>query len=515
MKYKENPVTIEKIIKLKDSDLLLVNPEYQRGEMWELFQKKMFIDTILRGYPLPTIFLHKKTKTVPDLLSGNQETSTKYEIIDGQQRISAIYEYIHGEYELLDPANPEQVRFPNFMQKQPCDWKGERFDQLKQEFREQLLKTEISSIVIESEENSDNETRDLFIRLQAGSALNDQEKRDAWPGNFTNFILHVGGKEKLMGCVGNDFFPKIMNINRSTGRGTVRLIAAQMYKLYDSFIESRSFSSIKKEGINEFYRIHIDFDGESEKAKDFLKCLDILKKIFESDMSPKMKNHQIFHLLILVASLLKDSYVQKKWQHGLKEAHEEFSKKLAEAQTLKDDEERGKNEYWIHYGQYIRTNADNPEVMNRRHIFFIEKMSEYMREKGTLISQDKQRGFIEVERWHIYYRDEKKCLMCGNPVTWSDTEIHHIKPHSEGGKTVIENGALVHKSCHPKNQPDVKKAADLFEKQKTSRKQEAIHSSSKKKRQVRLPENTELRMSYNGQEHQGKIGSKGRMDCFG
>ncbi|HEY5748183.1 MAG TPA: hypothetical protein VIU12_19060, partial [Chryseolinea sp.] len=38
------------------------------------------------------------------------------------------------------------------------------------------------------------EVRDLFIRLQAGTPLTAQEKRDAWPGDFTNFVIQHAGK---------------------------------------------------------------------------------------------------------------------------------------------------------------------------------------------------------------------------------------------------------------------------------------------------------------------------------
>ena len=34
----------------------------------------------------------------------------------------------------------------------------------------------------------------------------------------------------------------------------------------------------------------------------------------------------------------------------------------------------------------------------------------------------------------------------------SDAEIHHVHKHSEGGKTTLENGVLVHKGCHPKGE---------------------------------------------------------------
>jgi len=35
-------------------------------------------------------------------------------------------------------------------------------------------------------------------------------------------------------------------------------------------------------------------------------------------------------------------------------------------------------------------------------------------------------------------------------VIWSEAEIHHVDQHSQGGRTVLENDALVHRHRHPK-----------------------------------------------------------------
>ena len=35
-------------------------------------------------------------------------------------------------------------------------------------------------------------------------------------------------------------------------------------------------------------------------------------------------------------------------------------------------------------------------------------------------------------------------------MIWSEADIHHVDQHSQGGKTALVNGALVHRHCHPK-----------------------------------------------------------------
>jgi hypothetical protein len=82
-----------------------------------------------------------------------------------------------------------------------------------------------------------------------------------------------------------------------------------------------------------------------------------------------------------------------------------------------------------------------------------------MRERLNLQVKDSQRLFGALERELIYYRDKKSCAVCDSEVLWPESEIHHIEEHSKGGLTSLDNGALVHKRCHPKSASDVKALA--------------------------------------------------------
>jgi uncharacterized protein with ParB-like and HNH nuclease domain len=75
--------------------MLTANPEYQRGVVWSPSLKKKFIDSVLRGYPLPIIFLHHIKKVVANMQRED------FEIIDGQQRITALYEFVEGNFQVF------------------------------------------------------------------------------------------------------------------------------------------------------------------------------------------------------------------------------------------------------------------------------------------------------------------------------------------------------------------------------------------------------------------------------
>ncbi len=71
--------------------------------------------------------------------------------------------------------------------------------------------TKLPVVMIESDSTgSRNEARDLFIRLPAGLPLNAQEKRDAWPGEFTDDILEIGGKLEIERYPGHGFFNDVV-----------------------------------------------------------------------------------------------------------------------------------------------------------------------------------------------------------------------------------------------------------------------------------------------------------------
>jgi hypothetical protein len=72
------------------NDLYLVNRRYQRKLVWDVSEKRAFIDSLANGYPVP-LFLFSTTE---------YKEATKNEIIDGMQRLNAIFSFIENEYSL-------------------------------------------------------------------------------------------------------------------------------------------------------------------------------------------------------------------------------------------------------------------------------------------------------------------------------------------------------------------------------------------------------------------------------
>lgn len=449
MEMEPNNYSVEDLLELKKNKMLAVNPEYQRGEVWDSAQKKRLIDSIFRHYPIPLIYLHHIKTDV----AGMQREDL--EIIDGQQRINCLYEFREGAFSLFDPVQDErQARFPNFLKGLPCPWAGLSFDSLPEDLKSAFLKTQLAVVRIRT--SNSNEARDLFIRLQAGLPLNAQEKRDAWPGNFTDFILKVGGKEGVAKYPGHEFFKRVMGAKGRAKRGEIRQLAAQMVMLYFARRESggERLTDINAKAIDDFYYEHLDFDGSSPEAHRFLFILDKLTALLGDGKRRPLKGHEAFHLVLLMDSLL-DEYTRS-WEDKLPAALDQFLQHLAA--DKKTRWELVPEKFWTAYGALTRTNSDREQTIRHRHRFFSQQMFEFM---APLQMKDPQRLFGPLEREIIYYREKGACAVCGGSVIWTEAEIHHVDEHVKGGPTKLENGVLVHKHCHPKGAAAQEFAAKL------------------------------------------------------
>jgi len=73
-----------------ESGNLILRPTFQRNLVWNNSHKEKFLDTILRGFPFPEIYL----------ADGEIDLETRVSkrlVVDGQQRLDTIFSYINGD----------------------------------------------------------------------------------------------------------------------------------------------------------------------------------------------------------------------------------------------------------------------------------------------------------------------------------------------------------------------------------------------------------------------------------
>jgi hypothetical protein len=140
-------------------------PPRQRGPVWSPRQKQLFIDSILRDYDIPKLYL-SRVKRPP----------YEYEVIDGQQRLRAIWGFYRDEFPLSDDADPVKG----------FSLAGKKFSELDDALTDIFQGHPLHFVIFE--EASSDEMDDMFLRLNEGTALNSAEKRNAISGKMKDFV---------------------------------------------------------------------------------------------------------------------------------------------------------------------------------------------------------------------------------------------------------------------------------------------------------------------------------------
>lgn len=101
MKFRIEIWTISQIKESYDKGKLNLNPPYQRRFIWSLSDQQTLIDSILRGYAIPNIFLFEKNKNEFEMVDGQQRTRTIIGFIDKQFKTQ---EGIYYDKQIHDPV---------------------------------------------------------------------------------------------------------------------------------------------------------------------------------------------------------------------------------------------------------------------------------------------------------------------------------------------------------------------------------------------------------------------------
>lgn len=137
------------------------DPPYQRDSVWDEEKKSFFIDSILRNYPIPPIFLHQKID------DGNGKIT--FEVVDGKQRLSAIVDFIKGFIPSASEEDDDELTGVYF-----DDLSSSKLSEVKKMFWRYQMPIEY--IDTEDEKTIDS----IFDRLNRnGEKLNGQELRNA------------------------------------------------------------------------------------------------------------------------------------------------------------------------------------------------------------------------------------------------------------------------------------------------------------------------------------------------
>jgi len=139
MKLSHGNMLIEIFLDWKQRGDFLI-PDYQRGLEWDNKQKASFIESIILGFPIPSMFLHR---------IEDANGMIFYNVIDGQQRLDAI-DYFFSDLLKINEGTTDEYGI-NDLSKRDL-WK---------------IKNSTIPYYIVSENTSLNVVEELFKRINA------------------------------------------------------------------------------------------------------------------------------------------------------------------------------------------------------------------------------------------------------------------------------------------------------------------------------------------------------------
>ena len=169
-------LNIRKILNYWDKEQLILQPKFQRRLAWEDAARSYLIDTIVRRFPMPKVYLRRTIHPNTRLMT--------YEVVDGQQRLNAIINFCKDNLVLSRKHNPT--------------FGDTTFTNLPDPVQQEILEYEISTEIIEDAD--DPEIWRLFERLNTYTlTLNQQERLNAkFFGFFKQTAYQLAAEEQAL-----------------------------------------------------------------------------------------------------------------------------------------------------------------------------------------------------------------------------------------------------------------------------------------------------------------------------
>lgn len=248
--FESRVYSISDYLDWEEKGTLILNPKFQRRNVWTPNARSYLMDTILRGKPIPKIFLRQKINV--------QTKQSIREVVDGQQRLKTILSYLKDGFTISPTHNEKYGGIPY-----------SQLGEIDDNIQEKILKFDISTDLFVN--LPDPEILDIFSRLNSYSVtLNDQEKINANNfGPFKNLADELAFKF-------NSFWVtnKILKDYEVLRMADVTLSADLIIAMVEG-IKS------KKE-INKYYNVYEnDFEHSIQEITDrFDKTIEMIQKIF-------------------------------------------------------------------------------------------------------------------------------------------------------------------------------------------------------------------------------------------
>lgn len=327
----------------------LIVPDFQRSYVWNQKKASEFVDSMLRGLPVPSMFFY------------DDIDNSRLLVVDGQQRLRSLYLFIKEkkfggqEFKLTGNIHPK--------------WQGKSYDELEPEDRDRLDDALMNITVMRQLAPDDGQSA-MYLAFQrintGGITLKAQEIRMAVSyGPLAKYIDELAKDIRFQKWT----FLKSKQQETANNNSPVQELILKFWAYYFSYPKITGSST--RTFLDEFFDTQKNFDrpnrpkqdkeylSKSQFEESFNAVFDIVNSLTLNDISPYTKPTQTFLEAIWVGltyrklKLHKEINIPKlplyisRWKQSIGE--QEFSKLFQARRTSSTSTAKERIEAGIKY----------------------------------------------------------------------------------------------------------------------------------------------------------------------
>lgn len=393
-----------------------LQPAYQREYVWDLRPElpSRLIESLLLEIPIPPIYFGK--------MPGK-----RLEVIDGQQRLTTLIRFVRNEFSLQRLQRTSSLN-------------GKFFRDMSEEHQAMVLDATIRTVVIDSGTNQ-NLRYEVFERLNRGSMpLNEQELRNCvYRGPFCDLLAELEIDQTWRKVKGSD-------------KPDPRFVEREMILRFFAFANRIDhYAGNLKRFLNEYMATYAPKDQMQLKAQAamFRQTMQNIYIVFGSNAAH------------LYSTGTEDRpTVEGKWdtRFSISAFDIQASALLGYAPAKVQEVAEQIQEAYIFY---LLTNPQVRLAISRQPAGKIATKLRWFGfkvEVQNIMNKTAEPRFFSYEVRRQLYDASPMCAICRNQIhSFEDSTVDHIHPYSKGGKTILANAQLAHRSCNARKYTHLQK----------------------------------------------------------
>lgn len=425
LQIRHETLTIADLVSRYEKGALNLSPTFQRKSVWRDKDRNLLIQSLLGGFPIPAIFLYQR----------HDGHKLCYDVIDGKQRLETIFRFM-GAMRGMFSVKAEVPGLDGMQQVSSATLRRNR--QHMTVIRPKLDGYRIPVIEV----NGDlSDIVELFVRINStGKTLTPQERRNA----------RYSGSDLLKAAtsLANKLEPKftalgVFNEAQRARMKHVEFCAEIILSLHQGDVLNKKAAVDRVMAASSI--------PPAQLKKSVAAAFATVSRV--ARMFPELKTtrfHQLvdfYSLVVLVGKLQTEGAIL------IERSRNQLAWDLLKAFGVEVDKVReqqrkvqGTGEGQEMYRDYLMTVSQMTDDVSQRR----------QREKilrgvigSVFASRDAQRGFTPEQRRLLWSSSsDKSCRECGVKLSWGNFSVDHVDPHSRGGRSTLENAALVCQSCN-------------------------------------------------------------------